>query len=178
MSHSLDRLASYLEEKPILIREFLKDRYSAEQIRLLEAKGFYPYEHTDSFETLQKTDFSPQEAFCSSLTESSISSEDYQWAQNMWREFNIQNLDEYMDLYMKCDILLLSDVFQKFKDACYKAYRVSAAGLSYDDILKYTCVKLELLTEVDKLSLCKSAIRGGVSQTSNRFSQQSLFRSW
>ena len=78
MSHSLDRLASYLEEKPILIREFLKDRYSAEQIRLLEAKGFYPYEHTDSFETLQKTDFSPQEAFCSSLTESSISSEDYQ----------------------------------------------------------------------------------------------------
>ena len=63
MSQSLDSLASYLENKPILREEFAKDGYSDEQIRLLEAKGVYPYEYTSSFESLRKTDLPPIETF-------------------------------------------------------------------------------------------------------------------
>ena len=51
MAQSLDSLASYLKEKPILLEELIKDGLSTEQIRLLDSKGCYPYEYTTSFET-------------------------------------------------------------------------------------------------------------------------------
>ena len=62
MSQSLDSLASYLEDKPILIKEFAEDGYSAEQIRLLEANGVYPYKFSSSFKSLRETDLPALEA--------------------------------------------------------------------------------------------------------------------
>ena len=69
--------------------EFTEDGYTAEQIRLLEDKGVYPYEYTKSFESLQKTELPAKEAFYSKLTESDISNTEYQRALNVWREFNM-----------------------------------------------------------------------------------------
>ena len=46
---------------------------------------------------------------------------------------------------------------------------MSAASLPWDGMRKYTCVMLELLTEVDFLSFCEFGLRGGGLQCSNRF---------
>jgi len=66
-------------------------------------------------------------------------------------------LDKYKDFYFKIDLLLLADVFEKFRDLCMKAYNLVAAhnyptpGLSFDVRLKYTGQMLELLNEYDML---------------------------
>ena len=58
-------------------------------------------------------------------------------------------MDDYHDHYLKKDVLLLADVFEKFIDTCLKFYKIdpchyfSSPGLSWDVILKMTGVRLE-----------------------------------
>ena len=58
-------------------------------------------------------------------------------------------MDDYHDHYLKKDVLLLADVFEKFIDTCLKFYKIdpchyfSSPGLSRDVILKMTGVRLE-----------------------------------
>ena len=57
-------------------------------------------------------------------------------------------MDDYHDNYLKKDVLLLTDVFEKFIDMCLKFYRLdichyfSSPGLSWDAMLKKTSIKL------------------------------------
>ena len=48
------------------------------------------------------------------LTEELLSQQDYNHAQTVWRDFQIANLGQYHDLYLKTDVLLLADVFEHF----------------------------------------------------------------
>ncbi len=69
----------------------------------------------------------------------------------------MQTLGEYSDLYLKIDVLLLADVFENFRDLCLTTYCLdpsfyyTAPGFSFDCMLKYTRIKLELLSEYDML---------------------------
>ena len=55
--------------------------------------------------------------------------------------------------------MLLVDVFENFQDNCLEAYGLDPAhyyttpGLTWDAMLKYTKVELELLTDIDMLLL-------------------------
>ena len=40
----------------------------------------------------------------------------------MWKLFEIKDLGEWRDLYLKTEVLLLSDVFQKFISLCLQYY--------------------------------------------------------
>ena len=46
----------------------------------------------------------------------------YQRACDVWKVFKIKNLGQYHDLYLKCDVLLLCDVFEKFINVCLADY--------------------------------------------------------
>ena len=58
--------------------------------------------------------------------------------------FNIKNLGEYHDIYLKTDVLLLCDIFEKFINVCLEYYDLnpchyfSIPGLAWDAILKMT----------------------------------------
>ena len=91
--------------------------------------------------------------------------------------FKIKNLGEYHDLYLKTDVLLLADVFEKFVETCLNYYRLdpchyfSSPGLSWDAMLKMTGIKLEIISDVDMRLFIEKGMRGGISYISKRHSK-------
>ena len=144
---------------------------------LLTEKGVYPYDYVTSIEQLKETKLPPKEAFYSKLYNEEISDEDYQHALNVWNTFNCQNLQDYHDLYLKSDVLLLADVFENFRKTCLKYYKLdpchyyTAPGLAWDACLKLTKQELQLLTDYDMLMMFEKGIRGGISHISKRYAE-------
>ena len=64
----------------------------------------------------------------------------------------MNTMGNYHDLYLKTDVLLLADVFEKFINTCLEHYDVdpchyfSSPGLSWDAILKMTGIESELIS--------------------------------
>ena len=42
----------------------------------------------------------------------------------IWNKFEMKNMGDYNDHYLKKDVLLLEDVFEKFIDTCLKYYKL------------------------------------------------------
>ena len=51
-----------------------------------------------------------------------ISHEEYLTCKKIWDVFGLKNMGDYHDYYLKKDILLLADVFEKFIVMCSKFY--------------------------------------------------------
>ena len=85
-------------------------------LKLLKRKGVYPYEHFTSYESLHMTEFPPKEAFYSSLNEAHISDEDYKHGKKVFKFFNCQTMDDYMQLYCGLDVILLAEIFIKYRE--------------------------------------------------------------
>ncbi|GBN27390.1 hypothetical protein AVEN_80283-1 [Araneus ventricosus] len=81
---------------------------------LLLRKGIYPYEYMDSHQKFDEERLPSIDSFESTLTGSGISYEDYRHAQTVWNYFNLKNMGEYHDLYVKFDVLQLADVFENY----------------------------------------------------------------
>ena len=45
-----------------------------------------------------------------------ISDKNYLTCKNIWNKFNMKNMGDYHNHYLKKDVLLLADVFEKFFD--------------------------------------------------------------
>ena len=115
------------------------------------------------------------EEFYSTLNEGHISEKDYNHAKEVWNAFRIKNMGEYHDLYLQSDVLLLTDVFENFRNTCMQYYGLDPChyftipGLSWDAMLKMTKVKLELMTNVNMYQFIEKGMRGGVSYIANRY---------
>ena len=70
--------------------------------------------------------------------------------------------------------MLSVDVFKKFIATCLKFYALdpchyfSSPGLSWDAILKMTCVKLDNTSDIDKYLFIENGIRGKISYIAKR----------
>ncbi|XP_039291063.1 uncharacterized protein LOC120352839 [Nilaparvata lugens] len=110
----------------------------------------------------------PIEEFYSSLCDSTISADDYRHAQTVWKHFNCRTLGQYSDLYLKTDVLLLADIMESFRNISLETFKLDPAhyftlpGFSFDAMLKYTKIKLELLTDYSMYAFFHSSIRGGI----------------
>ena len=86
-------------------------------------------------------------------------------------------MGDYHDHYLKKDVLLLADVFEKFIDTCLKSYGlnlchyVSYPGLSWNAMLKMTGVGLEKMSDIDMYLFIEKGLRGGISYIAKRYAK-------
>ena len=91
----------------------------------------------DSFQKFSENKLFVRCNFFSSLKDKCIREKDYLKVINMC-------LNDYHDFYLKTDVLLLANVFQKFISTCLDYYGLdlchyfSSPGLSWDAMLKMT----------------------------------------
>ena len=165
MGESLEKLVSNLPKDDF---KHMIMNCSVDKLHLLLRKGVFPYEYWDSPTRFDERLLPPPEAFYSRLTDEEISDEDYEHAQKVWKTFNIETLADYHDLYLKCDVLLLADVFENFRSTCVKYYKLdpahyyTAPGLAWDAMLKMTNTRLELMVERELHDVIDKGVRGGI----------------
>ena len=105
------------------------------------------------------------------ISDSHISVKDYLTCEKIWDKFEMKNMGDYHDHYLKKDVLLLADVFEKFIDTCLKYYGLdpchyfSAPGLSWDAMLKMTGIELD----IDQYWFIEKGLRGGISYIAKRY---------
>ena len=128
MSSSLDSLTKNLVSGGKQLFGF--EDYWELQYDLLTGKGIYPYSMS-SWDRFEETQLPSIEAFYSKLNMSSISSDDYQHAQKVWKEVRIHNLGDYHDLYLKTDVVLLANVYEAFRETCLEHYKLDPAHFLY-----------------------------------------------
>ena len=86
-------------------------------------------------------------------------------------------MGDYHDHYLKKDVLLLADVFEKFISTCIKHYKLdpchyfSSPGLSWAAMLKMADVKLEKISNIDKYLFIEKGSRGGISYIAKRYAK-------
>ena len=85
-------------------------------------KGIYPYEYMDKWERFNETSLLEKEEFYSNLNMEKTADAGYNHAKEVCKDFEMKYLDEYHDLYLKRDTLLLADVFKRFKKMCFVIY--------------------------------------------------------
>ena len=161
----------------------LKFYNNDEQFLMMVTKGIYPYDYIDSYEKLNETELPPIDCFYSDLTNEECSLTDYTKAKNMFNNFKCKTLLEYHNYYLSADVLLLADVFESFKNVCYKIYKLdvsyyyTAPSLSWDAFLKLKHdetngeFEIDLLTCIDMYEFYESGTRGGLSQISKRYAK-------
>ena len=94
---------------------------------LLLRKGVYPYEYMDSWERFNETSLPSKEDFYSNLNMENIDDIDYRHGNNVFKRFELENLEQYHDLFVQSDILLLADTSENFRDMCIKEYELDPA---------------------------------------------------
>ena len=141
---------------------------------VLMRKGIYPYDYMNSAERLEESRLPARECFANRLRQEECSTADYEHAVNVWRTFGCNKFLDYHNLYLKCDVLLLADIFESFRTISMQNYEldpahfVSAPHLSWEAMLKMTKCKQELLTDAAMFTLLHEGLRGGVSMISKR----------
>ena len=146
-------------------------------VELLARKGVYPYDYVSSNEKLSETQLPPKEEFYSKLNDEDMTDDDYQHAINVWNTFKCKTIRDYHDLYLKSDVLLLSDVSENFRKTCLHHYNLDPAhyytspGLAWDACLKETGQELQLLNDYDMLMMFERGIRGGITHISKRYTE-------
>ena len=145
-----------------------------EDLDLLTDKGVYPYDYFTSFDKFREKQLPPKDAFYSNLTESNIEDDEYERAQKIWQHFGIRNLGQYHDLYLRTDVLLLTDVFENFRDLCLEYYGLDPAhyytlpNFAWDAMLLKTDVVIEPITEKEMYEMIEKGLRGGMCQVSHK----------
>ena len=116
-------------------------------------KGIFPYEWFDSIDKLHETTLSPKEAFYSKLKQNGFTDKEYNKAIDCCKDTKCETIKNYMMLYLKTDVLLSVDVFEKFRARCLEYYEIdpcytySTPGLTWLCGLKYTNVRFKYYKE-------------------------------
>ena len=86
----------------------------------------------------------------------------------------MKNMGDYHDHYLKKDVLLLADIFEKFINTCLEFCQLNpchyfcSPGLSWDAMLKMSRLILEKISDIDKYLFIEKGLIGGISYIAKR----------
>ena len=104
----------------------------------------------DDWEKFNKTSLPEKEDFYSHLNIEDVTDADYAHTKIVCKDFEINTLGDFHDLYVQSDALLSADVFENFRNRCLETYELdptkflSAPGLAWQEVLKKTEGELDL----------------------------------
>ena len=150
MAFTVNKNLVFIESKQFMnsILDSLVKNLSSDDFKYLSEKGVYPYQYMDSFAKFSKNKLPDKCKFFSSLKDDCSSEKDYEGANNIWNAFKKNLMGDHHNLYLKADVLLLADVFEKFIKMCLDYYGLdpchyfSSPGLSWNEMLKMTRIQL------------------------------------
>ena len=100
-------------------------------------------------------------------TASEVTKEQQNFALGVYNAFRCKKLQEYHYIYLRTDVFLLADIFQKLREVFMPVYKLdpahfhSAPNLSCGAMLITTDIKLEVLQDIDQLPFFEKAVRVG-----------------
>lgn len=172
LNRSLDELVSMQKKSgntfPAVHSEF------GDKSHWLTQKGCFPYEWLQNEERLEQTSLPARDEFYSKLRGESITEAEYQHAQNVWQQFHCKTMRDYLELYIKSDVLLLADVFEYYRTQSLSScgldpsHFVSLPGFAQKTMMKMTEARLELLPNADMYRWVERGLRGGMVVASHR----------
>nr|XP_018912649.1 PREDICTED: uncharacterized protein LOC109040960 [Bemisia tabaci] len=148
--------------------------FKQEDLHLVLRKGMYPYEWVDSYSKFENQLPLKIVDWYSTLSDKNISKSDLKHAIKVYEHFGFKNFGEYHNLYLKLDSVLLKDVFDNYRETCYRShgldpvYFISTPGLTDAASLKCTGQSLELLTSQKTYEIFEKGKRGGISMIPHR----------
>ena len=98
MNSSFDKFVKNLSDEDF---KYLNEKFSNEQLKLVNEKRIYPCEYIDSFKRFNESKLPDKSKFFSSLKDCGINEKEYQRAINVWKVFKLKNLGQYHDLHVK-----------------------------------------------------------------------------
>ena len=157
-SESLEKLAASLtDDDLILMRKEFPDE---EQFELMRKKGVFPYDMLTDIDVITNNeviDFPPKEKFFNKLKDEAVKDKDWEHGKKVFEKYCTgRTFGEYHDIYLRVDVLLLADFFEKYRKMCMANYGLeplhyfTAPRMAWDSALKMTDVVLELITAEDQ----------------------------
>ena len=134
----------------------------------------YLTEFMNDWEIFDETSLPEKEERYSNLNMEEMKKSDCNHAKRTCKDFEIENLGEYHDVYLRSETSLFGDAFKNFRKMCLQIYELvpanflSAPALAWQAPLKPTKVKLELLTYID---VVEKGIRRGICHSVNRYAK-------
>ena len=111
LSSSLNSLGKNLGKHDF---KYLSQEFDSKVLDLVQEKGLYPYEYVSNFKNF-KEELPSKERFYSLFTGEKNSHKEYEHVLKVWNKFEIKAIKGYHDLYLKCNIILLADIFLKIQ---------------------------------------------------------------
>ena len=166
LSSGLDSLVKSLDNDDfIILKKEFPDKW-----QYLNKKLAYPYEYFNSIDDYKKPVHNLENKdFFSKLKNKCPDDKEIDRTREIIKKFNIINGEKLTQLYLKSDIILLADVFEKFIKISIEEYGinplycVSLPGYTWQCGLKYTGINLITLQDKDMILLLENNIRGGIS---------------
>ena len=97
-----------------------------------------------------------------------ISKKGYDKTLKIYKKLNCKNVKDYLEIYMRLDITLQSDIFNVFRNIIWDKFEIdcskyiTSCSLSLDLMLKYTGVKIQLFKDITMFDYVDSSILGGL----------------
>ena len=166
LSDSLDKLARNLKDKGTEYFSLVRNEFTDDiEFNACIQKLIYPYSYMDSFEKFSES-IPSSETFYNDLLDKPIDDAEYDRLLDTCKIFNVRNLGQLHDLYLKIDVLILGSVFEFYRSMGMNeygldpAFYVSSPSFSFDAMLFKTGVELELIKDESIYNLFEAGMRG------------------